>query len=72
MLDLFPIPMGRAGQPEEIAAVIDFLLGPDARLLVGSVVFADGGTDALLRTGDWPAPWRLDLSEVAALFQTPR
>ena len=72
MLDLFPIPMGRPGRPEEIAAVIDFLLGPDAGLLVGSVLFADGGTDALLRTGDWPAPWRLDLGEVAALFQTPR
>lgn len=72
LLDMFPIPMGGPGRPEDIAAVIDFLLGPDARLLVGSVVFADGGTDALLRTTDWPAPWRLDLDEVAALFQPPR
>jgi len=69
---MFPIPMGAPGQPEDVAAVIDFLLGTDARLLVGSVVFADGGTDALLRAGDWPAPWRLDLAEVSALFQPPR
>ena len=72
LLDMFPIPMGAPGQPEDVAAVIDFLLGTDARLLVGSVVFADGGTDALLRAGDWPAPWRLDLAEVSALFQPPR
>jgi NAD(P)-dependent dehydrogenase (short-subunit alcohol dehydrogenase family) len=62
LLDMFPIPMGRPGRPEEIAAVIAFLLGPDAALLVGSIVFADGGTDALLRTNDWPAAWEVDLS----------
>lgn len=57
LLDLFPIPVGRPGRPEEIAAVIAFLLGPDAGFFCGSVVFADGGTDALLRTEDWPAAW---------------
>jgi NAD(P)-dependent dehydrogenase (short-subunit alcohol dehydrogenase family) len=72
MLDMFPIPSGGPGRPEDVAAVIEFLLGADARLLVGSVVFADGGTDALLRTADWPAPWRLDMAEVAARFQSPR
>ena len=50
---------------------VDFVrLGRDLGL-VGSVVFADGGTDALLRTADWPAPWRLDLEQVAALFRPP-
>jgi NAD(P)-dependent dehydrogenase (short-subunit alcohol dehydrogenase family) len=62
LLDLFPIPMGRPGQPDEIAAVIEFLLSPAAALLCGSIVFADGGTDALLRGPDWPAPWNLDPS----------
>ena len=61
LLDLFPIPLGRPGRPEEIASLIAFLLGPDAGFFCGSVVFADGGTDALLRTDDWPAPWAVDL-----------
>jgi hypothetical protein len=37
-------------------------------LLCGSIVFADGGTDALLRTNDWPAPWALDLAAVGKRF----
>lgn len=55
-LDAFPLPIGRSGQPEEIASLISFLLGPDARFIVGSVFFIDGGTDALLRANDFPAP----------------
>ena len=57
LLEQFPIPVGRAGRPEEIASLIGFLLGPDAGFFCGSVVFADGGTDALLRTDAWPAAW---------------
>jgi NAD(P)-dependent dehydrogenase (short-subunit alcohol dehydrogenase family) len=57
LLDQFPIPVGRAGRPEEIAALVAFLLGPDARFLCGSVVLADGGSEALLRPDHWPAPW---------------
>ena len=36
-------PLGRIAEPEEIAAVIAFLLSPDARWIVGQVVIADGG-----------------------------
>jgi NAD(P)-dependent dehydrogenase (short-subunit alcohol dehydrogenase family) len=72
MLDLFPIPSGRPGRPEEVAAVVAFLLGPESSLLCGSIVFADGGTDALLRTNDWPSPWDLDLGAVASLFDSKR
>ncbi len=57
LLDLLPIPLGRPGRPEEIAALIGFLLGPDAAFFCGSVVYCDGGSDALLRTRDWPAAW---------------
>jgi NAD(P)-dependent dehydrogenase (short-subunit alcohol dehydrogenase family) len=57
LLDMFPIPMARPGRPEEIAALIAWLLSDESSLLVGSIVFADGGTDALLRTNDWPAAW---------------
>jgi NAD(P)-dependent dehydrogenase (short-subunit alcohol dehydrogenase family) len=44
-----PMPVGDYGRPEQIASVIDFLLSDDASFLVGSIVFADGGTDALAR-----------------------
>lgn len=46
--DAYPSALGRPGTPEEVAATIGFLLSDDASLLVGSVVFVDGGTDALL------------------------
>jgi NAD(P)-dependent dehydrogenase (short-subunit alcohol dehydrogenase family) len=55
-IDDFPIPVGRKGTAEELAAFVVFLLGPDARFFCGSVVFVDGGTDALLRADDFPAP----------------
>lgn len=45
----FPIPTGAAAAPDEIAAAVAFLLGPEARYICGSVLFVDGGTDALIR-----------------------
>jgi NAD(P)-dependent dehydrogenase (short-subunit alcohol dehydrogenase family) len=56
MLDLFPIPIGRPGRADEMAALIAFLLGPESSFFCGSLVFSDGGSDALLRTDDWPVP----------------
>lgn len=56
MIDAFPVPVGRSAQPDELAALIAFLLGPDARFLCGSVLFCDGGTDAQLRPNDFPSP----------------
>jgi NAD(P)-dependent dehydrogenase (short-subunit alcohol dehydrogenase family) len=44
-----PIPTGGFGRPDQIAAVIEFLLSDEASFLAGSIVFADGGTDALVR-----------------------
>jgi NAD(P)-dependent dehydrogenase (short-subunit alcohol dehydrogenase family) len=53
--DTYPVPIGRAGTPEEVAALLAYLLSPAAAFFVGSIVFMDGGTDAALRTRDWPA-----------------
>jgi len=64
LLDMLPIPVGRPGRPEEIAALVDLLLGPDGSFFCGSVVFCDGGSDALLRTNDWPAAWDISVRDL--------
>ncbi len=58
-MDAFPMPIGRSGRAEEIASLICYLLGKEARFIVGSIFFADGGTDALLRADDFPAPMQI-------------
>ncbi len=45
----FPVPTGNFGNAEDIAAAVAFLLSPEARFCCGSVLFMDGGTDAMLR-----------------------
>jgi glucose 1-dehydrogenase len=36
-------PLGRIGQPEEVAAVAAFLAGPDASYITGETIYCDGG-----------------------------
>ncbi len=43
------IPIGRAGAPEDMAKAVNFLLSPDASFICGSVLFVDGGHDAMMR-----------------------
>lgn len=42
-----PLPLGRAADPEEIAACIEFLCGPGASFITGAVIVADGGGSAV-------------------------
>jgi NAD(P)-dependent dehydrogenase (short-subunit alcohol dehydrogenase family) len=49
-----PVAIGRFGRAEEIAALLAFLSSADNSYMLGQVVFADGGCDALQR-GD--AQW---------------
>jgi NAD(P)-dependent dehydrogenase (short-subunit alcohol dehydrogenase family) len=49
MVAALPVPLGREGGPEELAAAIAFLLSPDARYVHGTTLKVDGGSDALVR-----------------------
>jgi len=49
LIEALPVPMGRRATPAEIAAAIGFLLDPANSFVHGSVLFVDGGSDALLR-----------------------
>ena len=49
LVDALPIPLARRARPQEIASVVAFLLGARSSYVHGSVLFADGGSDALLR-----------------------
>ena len=42
-IDGHHLPLQRAGQPEEIAGVAYFLVGPDASYITGQVITVDGG-----------------------------
>ncbi|MCD9624834.1 SDR family oxidoreductase [Rhabdothermincola salaria] len=53
------IALGRAGDPAEIAGLLAFLVGTESTFFCGSIIFCDGGTDALLRADDWPARWEI-------------
>lgn len=44
-----PSAIGCFGTPDDIARLIGFLAGPDNRYIVGQVIFADGGCDAMQR-----------------------
>ena len=48
-----PTPLNRSGSAEEIAAVVAFLLSPEASYVHGQILFVDGGSDAAVRPDDF-------------------
>jgi len=49
LVEALPVPMGRRAAPAEIAGAVGFLLDPVNSFVHGSVLFVDGGSDALIR-----------------------
>ena len=48
LIDALPVPLGRRATPDEIAGAVGFLLDPANGYVHGSILFVDGGSDALL------------------------
>jgi glucose 1-dehydrogenase len=40
---LHNVPLGRLGQPQDVACIVAFLASPDADYVTGSTFFVDGG-----------------------------
>ncbi len=49
MVRAFPVPLGRWGTTDDIAAAVRFLVSDDAAWIHGVVLPVDGGTDAMAR-----------------------
>jgi len=54
LLEGFPIPTGEPATADLMADWIIFMLSPAARFACGSVMFVDGGADAMIRSDAWP------------------
>jgi NAD(P)-dependent dehydrogenase (short-subunit alcohol dehydrogenase family) len=44
-----PMPIGRHGRPEEVAELLLWLASPTNSLMVGQMIFIDGGAEVTVR-----------------------
>lgn len=49
LIRAFKVPVGRFGEPEEIAGVVAYLLSPQTAFVHGAIWYVDGGADANVR-----------------------
>jgi 3alpha(or 20beta)-hydroxysteroid dehydrogenase len=49
-VDMIPIPLGRPGEPEEVATFVVFLASDESSFATGSEFVMDGGTVTLIPT----------------------
>ena len=59
LMEAFPVPVTGTPDANTLAEWVDFLLSAPARFACGSVIYVDGGTDALLRSDDWPSTFTM-------------
>ncbi len=59
LMEAFPVPVPETPDADALAECVVFLLSPVARFACGSVLYVDGGTDALMRPDDWPSTFTL-------------
>lgn len=62
-----PRPTGDTAHPADLAGLYAFLLGADARYVVGQMLMADGGIESQWRGDDWPKAW--SISAARFVFQ---
>lgn len=53
-----PRPIGEFATPEAVGDLVEFLLSPRARFVVGQLIMIDGGQEAYFRRDDLPVAWR--------------
>lgn len=56
-----PKPTGTTALPADLTGIYRFLLGADARYVVGQLIMIDGGIETLWRGEDWPRAWSISL-----------
>lgn len=49
MIEGLDLPLGRLGEPDDVARAVAFLLGPEAGWVHGALLYVDGGNDAEIR-----------------------
>ena len=59
LMEAFPVPVTETPNADALAAWVEFLLSPAARFACGSVIYVDGGTDALMRSDHWPSTFTM-------------
>ena len=70
--DLIPIPLGRPGLPEEVAAFVVFLASDESSFATGSEFVVDGGTVMHIPTNRLSGPARRTAARPPASRRTPR
>jgi glucose 1-dehydrogenase len=60
------VPLRRLGEPEDMAAVAAFLLGPDAAYVTGAELLADGGLAQTLMSSLPMGGWQVQIAPAAA------